>query len=215
MLTYLGSSCIDDCRISTWLTSLWFKEERSVSWHHTQTLGATETASICLNTLNWYISYNVRGRRGAGNNIKGWQGDAGQWQREARIFYLQDWINSPRVKQRQGQDGMGMPLRRPRVSQCARTICHPSWPCPTDPVSCPQHVTHFDVPLLAAESWLQHLLLNLETNRFSKSQWWMVSRKDMRSRISQTLTTSSSSVNHYDHKYCQARRSRKNKKKQN
>lgn len=99
------------------------------------------------------------------------------------------------------------------VSLCAHTICHPSWPCPTDPVSRPEHVTHFDVPLLAAESWLQHLLLNLETNRFSKSQWWMVSRKDMRSRISQTLTTSSSSMNHYDHKYYQARRSRKKKNK--
>lgn len=50
------------------------------------------------------------------------------------------------------RNGMGMPLRRPRISRCAHTICHPSRPCPTDPVSCPEHVTHFDVPLLAAES---------------------------------------------------------------
>lgn len=87
------------------LTSLWFKEGQSVSWHQTQTLGATDTVSVCLNTLHWYISYNLRGRCGTGNRIKGWQGNAGKWPREARIFYLQDWINSPRVKQRQDGDG--------------------------------------------------------------------------------------------------------------
>lgn len=105
MLTYLSSSCIDDCRISTWLTWLWFKEGQSVSWHQTQTLGAIETASICLNALNWYISYNVRGRCGAGNNIKGWQGDAGKMAEGSQNLLGLDQFSQSEAETWTGWDG--------------------------------------------------------------------------------------------------------------
>lgn len=90
---------------------------------------------------------------------------------------LRAQIDSQSEAKRRGGMRWGSHPAGPYIPQSINTICHLSWPCPHPPSVLSWTRYSFRRFHTGRQTWLQHLLLNLETNHLRAADWWMVSWK--------------------------------------